>query len=320
MDRPRHQLLAGSALADHEHGAAGRGGRFDALIELPHLWTGADETVKAAARRRAECCRIALELVDARRRRGLSAAKVGVGENDHATVAQFVEYLVHAAGRLGGREDPRGGLLEQVHRGDHLGERHTTRGETLSDLVNLGGEARKVSCSERAGRVEIRTGDAQKLGFGERPSFAEVKLVEPQPLLENLASASAHLGQNGAKLEELVFEEEVEIERRLSGRGRLRNDRAFHGGGVAAMQIGHRSIGSAIQGHRPRNVSTGHGAARTTFSATLPRNTRFTPLRPCVAMTIRSAFILRAAARISVAGAPSPVTTRHLRCRFETRL
>jgi len=41
-------------------------------------------------------------------------------------------------------------------------------------------------------------------------------------------------------------------------------------------------------------VNTGHGALRTTFSATLPRRTWARPVRPWVAITIRSMSCLAA--------------------------
>ena len=41
-----------------------------------------------------------------------------------------------------------------------------------------------------------------------------------------------------------------------------------------------------------RNVSTGHGAWRTTFSATLPMSRWLSPVRPCVERTMRSVFSL----------------------------
>src|ERR1700722_8412508 len=53
-----------------------------------------------------------------------------------------------------------------------------------------------------------------------------------------------------------------------------------------------------------RIVRTGTGDDRTTFSATLPRSMRLTPRRPCVPITMRSAFSRPAASRISTAGEP----------------
>src|SRR5262249_35675909 len=54
-----------------------------------------------------------------------------------------------------------------------------------------------------------------------------------------------------------------------------------------------------------RTVKTGQVALRTTSSATLPINRRFSPRRPCVPITIKSAQQSCATCRISVAGFPS---------------
>jgi hypothetical protein len=51
-------------------------------------------------------------------------------------------------------------------------------------------------------------------------------------------------------------------------------------------------------------ISTGHSAWRLTFSAVVPRNQPQAPDRPLWPSTIRSAWWLRAAARISWAGCP----------------
>ncbi|QJW98102.1 hypothetical protein FTUN_5682 [Frigoriglobus tundricola] len=65
-----------------------------------------------------------------------------------------------------------------------------------------------------------------------------------------------------------------------------------------------------------RTVSTGHGACRTTCSATLPSSTRARPPRPCVPMHTRSACRSRAAAMISSAG--DPIRTSARGCRFSS--
>lgn len=52
-------------------------------------------------------------------------------------------------------------------------------------------------------------------------------------------------------------------------------------------------VGAAVDvSHFPGRltVNTGHGARRTTFSATLPRSTCWRPVRPCVLITMRSAL------------------------------
>ena len=53
-----------------------------------------------------------------------------------------------------------------------------------------------------------------------------------------------------------------------------------------------------------RTVSTGQVAVRTTFSATLPMNRCARPVRPCVAMTIRSAPARLAVSMMICAGEP----------------
>src|SRR6516162_3048703 len=52
-------------------------------------------------------------------------------------------------------------------------------------------------------------------------------------------------------------------------------------------------------------VRTGHGALRTTFSATLPISSRPRPVRPCVPNMIKSHSVSTANCRISAAGFPS---------------
>src|SRR6516165_7067951 len=52
-------------------------------------------------------------------------------------------------------------------------------------------------------------------------------------------------------------------------------------------------------------VKTGQGALRTIFSATLPMRSRLRPLRPWVAMTIKSDWVSSARLRISSTALPS---------------
>lgn len=65
-----------------------------------------------------------------------------------------------------------------------------------------------------------------------------------------------------------------------TARGLVRTDRRQPPAGL--------SRGEAA-GHFPRTVRTGHGAVPTTRSATLPRKTRASPMRPWVPITIMSA-------------------------------
>ena len=70
--------------------------------------------------------------------------------------------------------------------------------------------------------------------------------------------------------------------------------------------------GHARSGQRPRIVSPGREARRTTCSATLPIRKRRTPPRPCVPMTMRSGRQPRPTFRISAAGPPATSLTRAL--------
>jgi pimeloyl-ACP methyl ester carboxylesterase len=87
-----------------------------------------------------------------------------------------------------------------------------------------------------------------------------------------------------------------------------------------AAEPGHfavRAAGNRRRQRRPvsfasvtRTTSTGHGAWRTTASATLPKRSRPRPPRPCVVITTRSACSAPTPARIRSAGEPSATTAR----------
>ncbi len=53
---------------------------------------------------------------------------------------------------------------------------------------------------------------------------------------------------------------------------------------------------------KPLLMSTGAAVPRSTLSATLPRNRRGSPLRPCVAMATRSIFRAFTCSRMATAG------------------
>src|SRR5690606_11830679 len=101
-----------------------------------------------------------------------------------------------------------------------------------------------------------------------------------------------------------VEEDEEAVEREHRGGGGEEGGAAQASTRAAASPGGARSDFPKLLTGR-----TGHGACCTTLSATLPRANRFSPVRPCVASTMRSAGRRSAAARMPGAGLPSSTWT-----------
>jgi hypothetical protein len=62
-------------------------------------------------------------------------------------------------------------------------------------------------------------------------------------------------------------------------------------GDVIRVQIPFYDRAAPMPGYGVLSVSTGHGAERTTCSATLPMSRRPNPVRPCVPITIKSQLL-----------------------------
>src|SRR4029453_3671967 len=76
---------------------------------------------------------------------------------------------------------------------------------------------------------------------------------------------------------------------------------------LAVAHVGHVLVSSLSSAYL--TVNTGHGAKRTTFSATLPRSTWDSPVRPWVPMTMRSAPRSWATCTIVYTGGPAATST-----------